>query len=599
MPNPLRAVVYARVSSGRQKEKSGLDVQKRECQAYAENHGFELVDFYEDSVSGAHNRRHRDGLDRMLADAESGKFSILLVHELDRLAREMFVGLGIVSMVAEHGIQLIEVSTGDRFVDEGALVGLVKLWGAGEDRKRILRRTKAGHIERAKKGFISGPAPLGYDKTPEGKLAVNPDEAALVARIFDLYVNHGYHYDSLAALLNAEGIPTKRAKANEKGDNKFQGANLWQRSTIKCVLKNPVYKGTAIYGKTRGRVPDGREYKKSEKRPLTKGYLETAIKNRDILPHEQIEIPVPAIVDADLWQQTQELMTERAGRLASRMRATKYKYLFESIVRCSYCGRLMMRTTIEQTRKTPPYKVYLPYYVCRNVENKCPNVHVHHRMNKVDFAIIEQLVPYLEDPNKVTASLSAAVSAKKRDHANLLSTLRTNEARLAEVQAQMKKVKEAFYAGAITLEEFTQDRQQREAEAERLTAELAKAREQSEVLEADDDAEKVAKVAEYFAQLKNYSDPDLKWLVAITQDPNTLLFLLEEGRSGYEGKELPLIFKLAQNLIKSVKLDRESNIVEFLVRIPTTPPDGGAGGGSGDGNYRAKRKCITSPSFTS
>jgi DNA invertase Pin-like site-specific DNA recombinase len=63
-------------------------MQLRDLRELADRRGFGIVGEYSDEgVSGAKNSR--PGLDRLLADAEMGKFSIILVWKLDRLGRSL------------------------------------------------------------------------------------------------------------------------------------------------------------------------------------------------------------------------------------------------------------------------------------------------------------------------------------------------------------------------------------------------------------------------------------------------------------------------------------------------------------------------------
>ena len=601
MKSDIRVAIYARVSSEAQVIKSGLDVQVAACRAYASEMGYQVHEVYQDEgVSGAHGVRFRDGLDRMLTDAKLGRFHILLVHELDRLARELFVGLSIVGLVAESRTQLLEVSTRTLFDDHGALMGLVKLWGAGEDRKRILRRTKQGHIERAKRGKVSGPAPLGYDRDSEGFLVINHEEAELVRRIFHLYLNEGYNLDSLATLLNTEGVKTKRAKLNEAGKNRFRGANHWQRSTIQCVLKNPVYKGTYVYGKTQGRVRAGEEYTGNPKRPLQKAYLETAVKNRALLPHEQVEVPVPPIVDEELWQSVQAQLADRASRTTIRKGATKYSYRFEGIVRCHHCGRLMTRMTMTRQNKDGRVK-RMPYYTCRNQENACPNVHKHHPLDQVDRDILQRLLPYLENPGLIREGLAIELEKKEKSHTGLTARSRILEDRVAKLGIQKQRLLDIYLDGAITSQEFKTKSGSLDAELEKHRQDLSEAQEQLKELALDDDYQKAELVIQFFTALQSQATtPDAMWQWAITHsdDPEEIAVSDDEFLMPDLDGEQPTVVKLAQTLLKRVTINRESQIEDYVLRIKMEPPPDETGGGEA-GSYIANLKCITSPSFTS
>jgi len=629
-----KAAIYARVSSEQQVEKSGLDVQISECEKYARLNDYEVVGIYKDEgVSGAHGVQYRHGLDQLLTDAKAGKFDFLLVHELDRLAREMFVGMKIVAIVAECDILLIEASTGNAFADQGALLGFVKLWGAGEDRKRILQRTKRGQIERAKKGLMSGPPPLGYNKDEEGRLVIDDEEADLVRRIYDLYLNQGYHLEAIARLLNAEGVKTRRAKLNEAGKNRFRGANQWQISTLRCLFRNTIYKGTYVYGKTQGRVPAGKDYTPNPKRPLSKAYLETAVKNKKHLPHEVVEVSVPAIVEVETWDRAQALLAQRASKMKARWEGKKYTYLLDGIVYCFHCGRLMNRQTMEQPRKSG--EVYVArYYKCRNRENNCPNALKNHRMDVIDTDIVSALLPFLRNPELIRDGLTASMADKTQEQEVLENKARKTEQRLADIHVELKRLREAFLAGAITAEELKADRAERDTEAEKCQEELNVTKRRLEELSVDEDRTKAELVIQ---RLKEIS---LKWQDYTHVVVEQLLFGQEVWRDkslapegGFRSVDLPAdhpnkelrdrLLEVVQNLVKRVTVDNEGTIREYTLQIqpaqapikmwsekvePSPPQMSQAVWDAHLAMYEqhnpnadhiANRKCITSPSFTS
>ncbi|MDX7951443.1 recombinase family protein [Lichenihabitans sp. Uapishka_5] len=82
----LRVAIYARFSSERQHERS-IERQVELCLALIERLGLVLVATYEDRGKSGRTMAGRHELHRALADAKSGLFDILMVEDVDRLAR--------------------------------------------------------------------------------------------------------------------------------------------------------------------------------------------------------------------------------------------------------------------------------------------------------------------------------------------------------------------------------------------------------------------------------------------------------------------------------------------------------------------------------
>src|SRR5437763_17104889 len=87
------ASIYVRVSSKEQVEGYSLDAQRRACSDFCTARGFKVVANYADEGVSAHtdNLAKRPDFARLLADAESGRFSVIVVHKMDRFARKLRV----------------------------------------------------------------------------------------------------------------------------------------------------------------------------------------------------------------------------------------------------------------------------------------------------------------------------------------------------------------------------------------------------------------------------------------------------------------------------------------------------------------------------
>lgn len=609
MESKVRAAIYARVSTEEQLLGSGLEVQVQACRRFATQRDYEVVEvFADEGVSGAQGLENREALERLFMAARERRFSVVIFHEMDRIARDLIVGMGILAKAAEAGIRLVEATSGASFDGAGALQHLVKVWAADDDRRKLLQRTKQGHIARAKSGKVSGPPPLGYDRDADSRLVINEDEAKLVRRIFSLYVDEGRGFEAIAQILNAEGVQTKRAKMNAQGKNRYRGAEHWQLSTIKCVINNPVYAGRAVYGKTHGRVRAGQEPVTDAKRPVTRKETITALKNRQFMPHEQVEIAVPPIIDEVTWERAQAVRSARFGKMAFKGGPTKYVYDLNGIVCCSACNRLMARMTMSRTRKDGSSASH-SYYTCRNA--RCANVHRHHRMDRVNIEIMSRLVPFLANPERIRESLASQVETLKQDRTMLLGQRKQKEQHLLELDKRLQKLRDAYAAGFITLEELGADRQRLDADKAETARELAGLEARLAALEATDEERRLEQVIKMIAKMAAELDDPSFTLYALFRNrvPNAMRLLdlptkeavnlapaIPDPKSP-DGLAARKFLAVLHALISKVTINEEGQIAEYKLRI-SDPPPSRDDVTSSDG-YIANRKCITSPSLTS
>ena len=148
----------------------------------------------------------------MLADAKLGLFNRVLVIKLDRLSRNLRLLLEIEETLKQSGVSVASIKESiDTSVAIGRTVfqvlGLVSEW----ERDNIIERTKAGRLQRYKEGkWAGGPVPFGYDYDRETKkLVINANEAIIVKRIFNEYINGGT-LNGVASSLQRDHIPPRR-----------------------------------------------------------------------------------------------------------------------------------------------------------------------------------------------------------------------------------------------------------------------------------------------------------------------------------------------------------------------------------------------------
>jgi len=142
-----RAALLLRVSTDRQTPEN----QRAALERMAAVRGLEVVEVYEEVVSGASIRR--DVLDEVLAAAHRGEFSVLLVWALDRLSRRgVLHTLGVIDDLARRGVRVLSASEPWTDVDGPVRELLVSIfaWVARQERERLRERVLAG-LDRARR----------------------------------------------------------------------------------------------------------------------------------------------------------------------------------------------------------------------------------------------------------------------------------------------------------------------------------------------------------------------------------------------------------------------------------------------------------------
>jgi len=148
----MKAAIYARVSTADQNS----ELQLREIQDFANRQGWEIVETYQDTISGA--KASRPGLNRLMADAMVRKFHCLLVWKLDRFGRSLVDCLNNIKTLEDHGIRFVAVTQGlDTDIQNPASRFLLHVLGAAAEFERSLirERTQAGRL-RYKQDFDAG-----------------------------------------------------------------------------------------------------------------------------------------------------------------------------------------------------------------------------------------------------------------------------------------------------------------------------------------------------------------------------------------------------------------------------------------------------------
>jgi DNA invertase Pin-like site-specific DNA recombinase len=233
------AIGYIRVSTEQQNadDKYGVESQKQAILLYANNNGYNIVDWKIDDVSGASDKR--PGFDEIThGDTISNPpIEAVIVFKNDRVARDTKLYFYYLYVLEKKNIKLL--STVEQFNEGDDFANIYRSllqFVAEQERKNIALRTGRGRSIKAQcGGYSGGRVPYGYSVV-DGALVINEEERPIVEFIFR-------ETDNGMPMLGIANALAKNGYVTRKGGG-------FQVSTIKSIISNrPLYEGMYKYGK--------------------------------------------------------------------------------------------------------------------------------------------------------------------------------------------------------------------------------------------------------------------------------------------------------------------------------------------------------------
>ena len=343
----------------------------------------------------------------------------VIVHKLDRLARNRADDVEINRVLDEAGVRLISTSENIDQTPGGMLLHGIMSSIAEFYSRNLANEVIKGMSEKARSGGTLGKAPLGYRNTrsrdPQGReirtVELDPERASLMRLAFTEYATGQWTVRTLADHLSGLGLtvpatPSKPAKPITA-------------NRLHTLLRHPYYKGIVTF--------QGVEYPGQ---------------------HE-------ALVSAETWQTVQDILVSHRNGERERI----HTHFLRSAVVCGQCGaRLLV-----QNAKNRSGTVY-PYFVCarrhrshdcafravliEQVEARVADVYRSVCLSPQDRALVEQYL--LQELEQIEASSA--------------HDIRSLTVRRTHVEDQRRQLLQAHYAGAIPLDllKDEQDRLSRE-----------------------------------------------------------------------------------------------------------------------------------------
>ena len=427
------AVIYARVSSERQKEEGTIESQIAEVERVIIANGNICVKKYiDDGYSG--ELLARPGLDQLRNEAKKRSFNKVYVLSPDRLARKHHYAAIIMEDLARSGVELVFVNRpiGDSIEDK--LLFNVQSIIAEYEKAKILDRLRRGKLFKIKQGNILGNTPpYGYryvknEKSRHGWYEVNETEAQTVRLIFKYYTSD-----------ECSGLGSLRTELYRLNIKNRSGSNKWSQSMVARVVSNETYIGTTYWGK----------FKSVEGESGT-GYRRLLNTKRIRRPKEEwLLIPVPAIIDEPLF------------RRAELKRVTNKSFSPNNVKNC-----YLLRGLMEHSCGAPIYSKLCharKYYLCSSRKNsfieksECPGSR-HYNGDDLESLVWNEFLRVVQSP----AMLKQRFDQRK---INSDSEKTTIETRIEDINKNIAREEEknnrlviAYSESAITLEELKKQR---------------------------------------------------------------------------------------------------------------------------------------------
>ena len=236
---PKTCVIYVRVSSDDQVRGYSLGSQEKDCKAYAEKNGWEVLRiFREEGESAKTADRTQLGIMQTFCLKNIGRVGHVVVWKVDRFARNQHDHFTLRKLFQDCGADLKSATENIESTPVGkASEGMLAVMAEYENNVRI-ERTTMGIRARALDGYWIARAPWGYKNTLDslGKKVIvpHPERASIVQFMFREYARGTVGYRDLAR------------KVNKLGDVKsLRGLNMSTQHVYK-ILKNPIYCGRIV-----------------------------------------------------------------------------------------------------------------------------------------------------------------------------------------------------------------------------------------------------------------------------------------------------------------------------------------------------------------
>lgn len=475
------AIVYIRQSSPHQvacnRESTDLQYQlRRRAVGLGWTEDRILVIDDDQGISGQ-SVENRPGFQRLLAELSLGHVGIVFGREVSRLARSCKDWHHLLELC---GLFQVLIGDADGVYDpadpnDRMLLGLRGMMSEAE--LHVLRsRLHQGKLNKARRGELFTCVPIGYIRTPDGGIALDPDEQvrSVVSLVFAKYTELG-SLTKVHAFFVTHGI--QLGMRVYKGPGK--GQLVWQRprrSTLYEMLRHPFYAGAYAYG----RCPLD---------PIRRA-AGGKVSRRNAPPEEWICLlrdKVPSYISWDQYKENRRRMTANDRGRRAKATTGRAPTLLNGLVRCGRCGRPMLAHNARPTAN--------PRYACSHEFTEYGGPRCQSVTAAYPDRLIETLVLRAVEPAALELSLRTAEQVEQdrdRLHAHWKQRLERAEYEATHARRQYDAVDPE---NRLVARELERQWEQKLAECQRLEEDYARFQTEQPRQLAARDRDRICKLA--------------------------------------------------------------------------------------------------------
>ena len=422
---PMRVAFYARVSTEKDEQLHSLEAQIKYYRDFiTSNKKWELVDgeYIDEGLSGTSVKKREKFL-KMMEDAKRGAFDFIITKEISRFSRNTLDSIKYTQELLTAGVGVLFQSDNINTLYPDSELRLTIMASIAQDEvRKISERVQFGFKRSIEKGVVLGNSKIwGYEKD-KGKLVIIEEEAEIVRKIFDWYVNKSVGIRTIADMLSEAGY-------------KNQNGNNFSFSTIKNILTNPKYKGYYCGNKTHKY-----DYKRNDRK---------IIEASEWVLYKDYE-KVPPIVPEQVWDRANLILRQRSEKMSSENgKGYQNRYAYSGKIWCV-------------AHDTPYHRTEFKYksgareaWRCKNYAEKgktmcaSPTIYTDELddiMRKVMEIVVTDKARLIHDMIKLYSDLNQQSSIKK--------DISKCQVEINQILAKKNKLLDLSIKGRVTDEEF-------------------------------------------------------------------------------------------------------------------------------------------------